>query len=425
MQLNNPKNTTINNFEINIFIFLSIIFPLIDTLNGFFITIGASIPIGQAYRLIFVLFMVLGILSHSLPKTRFTFFVGIFIVGNIFLLILQAIILQNPLSLVISDLNSLVKYFLWILIAYFCYQRKQELSEIDASFYFRIINSLFILCLLVPFMLGIGTYTYKASAAGFKGYFYAQNDLSCVFIVLITLSCSEFLKEIKIKWTWRLLVSTLVFIGDLTCLLLIGMKTGIVYALLILIFLMILLLFSDDYYSVENRGFTIVGCLLFSLLLIFKGIGTAITMLSQTWIRITYFYHLYDGDLVRLITSSRSEYLKASFEKFIYGPHSIFTLFFGQGPAYRIEKFGRLGLSEMDFFDLFFNYGLIGILLFLMIINYVLKESCKRNKNPLYSFIFILILIYSFFAGHVLYSAISATIFGLIIGCVLLNNTNE
>lgn len=422
MQQINKRNTIINQFEVSIFIFLVIIVPLVDTLNGFFITVGIDIPIGQVYRIIFVIYMVCEIMTHKLPKTIFTFFVGIFVIGNIFLVILQAIILQNSGDLIISDLNSLVKYSLWILISYFCYQRRQELSGIDMSRVFRIINILFILCLFVPFLLGKGTYTYEASAAGFKGFFYAQNDLSSIFIVLITLSCSNFLKEIKAHWDWQLLISTLIFMSDLICILLIGMKTGIVYALLILIFIIVSLVFSDDYYSVENHGFAIIGCIIILLAFFFKGIGTTSDMLSQTWVRITYFYHLYGGDLIRLITSSRSEYLKASFENFIYGNHSIFILFFGQGPAYRIENFGRLGLSEMDFFDLFFNYGLIGITLFLIIINYILKESFRTKNHSIYSFIFIVILIYSFFAGHVIYSAISATIFGLIIGSIFLNN---
>lgn len=416
---------TINKFEIYVFLFLTMIFPLVDTANGFFIAVGLAIPIGQVYRVCFVLYIGFEILTHQILKTIFTILVGIFITGNIILMLLQAIILQNSANWIVSDLNSLIKYFLWILIPYFCYQRSQELAEVNLSHFFKIINGAFILCLLIPYVLGQGTYTYTASAAGFKGFFYAQNDLSCVFIVLISLACAELLQSIKNRWNWETLISLFIFFGDLICILLIGMKTGIVYEGLILVYLIISLIFSKNYYSVENRGITIIGCLLFLLVMAFRGLGVATKMLSQTWVRLTYFYHLYNGDLIRLITSSRSEYLKASFEKFTADRYSIFVLLCGQGPTYRVENFGRLGLSEMDFFDLFFNYGIIGIILFLIVIIFLLREAFKRKNFSIYSFCFIVVLVYSFFAGHVLYSAISATIFGLIIGSVYLNNQDE
>lgn len=418
----NKEYVTINQFEIYIFLFLTIIFPLIDTANGFFITAGLAIPIGQVYRSCFVLYVGFEILTHQMPKTIFTILVGIFITGNIILVILQAIILQNPANWIVSDLNSLIKYLLWLLIPYFSYQRKQELAKVDLSRFFRIINGAFILCLLIPYALGQGTYTYTASAAGFKGFFYAQNDLSCVFIVLVSLACAELLQNIKNKWSRKTLMSVLIFFGDLICILLIGMKTGIIYEGLILVYLLLSLMLSKHYYSVENRGITFAGCLLFLLVMVFKGLGVAAEMLSQTWIRLTYFYHLYNGNLIQLITSSRSEYLKASFAKFTADQHRIFVLLCGQGPTYRVENFGRLGLSEMDFFDLFFNYGLIGVILFLIVITFFLNEAFKEKNFSIYSFCLIVILIYSFFAGYVLYSALSATIFGLIIGSVYLNH---
>ncbi|EUJ31347.1 hypothetical protein MFLO_08992 [Listeria floridensis FSL S10-1187] len=61
---------------------------------------------------------------------------------------------------------------------------------------------------------------------------------------------------------------------------------------------------------------------------VFKGIGYAAQMVVGTYERITYFYYLYEGNLVRLLSSSRSDYLSGGMTSFLNDPKAGFTFFF-------------------------------------------------------------------------------------------------
>ena len=66
--------------------------------------------------------------------------------------------------------------------------------------------------------------------------------------------------------------------------------------------------------------------------------------------------------------------------------------------------------ASMDFFDFFFKYGLIGTILFIIIllrnIRQTIKKSITRDKVVIFLF-----LVYSFFGGHVIDSVTSGSLF--------------
>ncbi|EUJ30946.1 hypothetical protein MFLO_09632 [Listeria floridensis FSL S10-1187] len=102
-------------------------------------------------------------------------------------------------------------------------------------------------------------------------------------------------------------------------------------------------------------------------------------MVSGTFDRIAYFYRIYDGNLVRLLSSSRSDFFQGGLEYFLNSPHPAFTLLFGQGFEYRLEHFGRLGLIEMDLFDAFFALGFLGVLFLLILLGYYAAMALKKK----------------------------------------------
>lgn len=154
---------------------------------------------------------------------------------------------------------------------------------------------------------------------------------------------------------------------------------------------------------------------------VLRGIAYAIEIISGTYERTIYFYYLYNGDLIRLLTSSRSDFLEGGMYYFLMGPTPIFTLLFGQGFESRLEQFGRLGLIEMDFFDSLFGLGIFGIILLILPLGYFSVTAIKNQDNKVYSYTFLVILFYGFFAGHVLFSALSSTLFGLVCGGIILS----
>ncbi|MEN2666958.1 O-antigen ligase family protein [Listeria aquatica] len=416
------ENRQLQRIPWNIYLFLALVavFPLIDSVNGFFLTTGETFPIGILYRFAFFFFLLFAIFSKVMPKSRYTFLTFLFILGSFLLFLLQSIVLENPISHVTSDLGVLVKYFLWALIPYYMYQRRETFQILWLNRMFTVINLFFTAGLIIPYLLGVGTYTYAASEAGYKGFFYAQNDLSCAFIILITLSGWELHKKLQGKWRMGLILSLLLYAGNFFCLILIGMKTGILYGAFVSLILLVTVLFGSLYRSFLHRLTIWIICLGILLWGAIKGARDIVSMLSGTFERLSYFYHLYDGDLVRLLSSSRSTFLDGGMTAFLSDPHFYFTFFGGQGFQYRLEQFGRMGLIEMDFFDAFFGFGLIGMILLLVLLGYFLKLALEKEGRSVYSFILIVVIFYGFFAGHVLFSALSSTFLGLICGAVLI-----
>ncbi|EUJ31348.1 hypothetical protein MFLO_08997 [Listeria floridensis FSL S10-1187] len=71
---------------------------------------------------------------------------------------------------------------------------------------------------------------------------------------------------------------------------------------------------------------------------------------------------------------------------------------------------------------LFFGLGLTGLLLLLFLLSYFVQLSLRHSVRSIYSWMLLVALCYSFFAGHILFSALSSTFFGLICGGIILKN---
>ncbi|MBC1521338.1 hypothetical protein HB912_06735 [Listeria aquatica] len=406
--------------NITTFMILIIIFPLIDFLNGFFLSSYIPIPIGVIFRFVFFTFLFIMILVETIPKTNLSLFTFLFLSGNVCIFLFQSLLLQNSFSWILSDLAIFIKYFLWVLIPYYIYQRKKFFQTLDYEKMFIVISVLFTTLLIIPYLLGVGYQTYENSDAGYKGFFFANNDTSFAFIVSITFTAKALVQQIQRKWGAHLFFLLLLYTGNVLCFLLVSTKTGIIYGACITSIILFQLLFIVKYRSTCHKVFVWLTSLSFMGWIILRGVFYVKRMIAGTYERIVYFYYLYDGDLVRLLSSSRSDFLEGGFIRFLESPYPTFTMLFGQGFEYRLQHFGRLGLIEMDFFDAFFGLGLLGILLLVLLVGYYASLAMKKKSLSIYSYLLIVSLLYSFFAGHVLFSALSSTLLGLICGGIIL-----
>ncbi|MHA1386656.1 MAG: hypothetical protein ACTSR3_23120 [Candidatus Helarchaeota archaeon] len=98
-------------------------------------------------------------------------------------------------------------------------------------------------------------------------------------------------------------------------------------------------------------------------------------------------------------------------------------------PIYFLFGIGKTGQKEfwinqnsyfheaaMDFIDIQFQYGFIGLIIISYPIIQILFNSRKNRMSDLLIISFIIMFLYSFFGGHVIESAGSGTFFGLFIG---------
>lgn len=414
-----------NALELYLFIGLISIFPIIDFLNGFFISNGIHLPIGESYRILCFGYLLIGILYKGFHKNSYTLLVFLFLASSVFLLLVQAIVLQNTLPIVIKDAAVFIKFSLWVLIPYFIYQRKTAFLSINYEHIFIAISIFFTLALLLPYFLGIGNQTYENSDAGYKGFFFATNDTTIAFMISATFTGWVFVQSLSKSRLLKLLLLASLYFSNMICLLLVSTKTGIIYGVLLTIGL---LLYFLIYQKQVRLAYRITFFFLAVILLVAFTIGGSsfiVSAVSGTYTRITYFYQLYNGDLVQLLSSSRSEFLKGGFAYFADNHNNVLIPLIGFGFEYRLLHFGRIGLVEMDFFDGLFALGFIGVLMTSLIIAYFLYLSMKKINRSIYTLTYCVFLLYSFSAGHVMFSALSSTLLGLVCGGIILTQESR
>nr|WP_257791174.1 O-antigen ligase family protein [Listeria weihenstephanensis] len=404
---------------------LTVICPIVDMVNGFFLASGSSVPVGIAYRFVYILFIIGMIIFEKLPKSYFTYLTIFFILGNVLLFLMQSVFLNNSLSWMIADLSVFVKYFLWVLIPYYVYQRKAIFKTFRFENIFITLGTLLTIELLIPYFLGVGRQTYASAEAGYKGFFFEQNSISFAFIITLTMTTYVLIQALQKKWGSKVLLLFLLFAGNVFCLFLLATKTAVAYAVLTVIYLLIRMIFKKRYYSNIQRVFVWVFTACAVVWIFLAGIPIASELISGTVTRMEYFYKVYNGDLLSLLFSSRNVFLEGAKNLFLNDPHFSFTLFGGQGFEYRLQNFGRLGLVEMDFFDLLFGVGIFGTALFIFMMVYFIACSLKRGGKSIYTFMLIVTLIYIFFVGHILFSAIATTFLGLICAGIVLTSDKK
>lgn len=394
-------------------------------INGFFLAAGTSTPVGVVYRFGYFSFLVFMIIIEKLPKTYYTYLTIFFILGNLLMFFLQGIFLNTSASFMFADFSVYIKYFLWVLIPYYVYQRREIFKTINFENIFLALGFLLSIELLIPYTLGVGRQTYSTAGAGYKGFFFEQNSISFALIITLTMTTHVLIKELQKRWGKKVLFLLLLFAGNVVSLFLLATKTVVVYAVLTVIYLLIRVIFKKHYHSNIQRAFVWLSAIFAVIWIFFKGIPSATELVSGSVTRMQYFYRVYEGDLFRLLFSSRNVFLEGAAKLFFNDPNFKFTLFGGQGFQYRFEKFGRLGIVEMDFFDLFFSMGLIGTILFIVMMLYFISQAFKRKMKSIYTFALVVTLIYIFFVGHVLFSAMSATFLGLICAGIVLSGSKK
>ncbi len=378
---------------------------------------GINFPIGVVYRLVCIAFIIFQIARKGFSKNLYTFLSVSLVVYGIVSLFIQTIALHNNASALLYDTTNMIKFFLWVLIPYYVYQRADVLRKANYEKMFLTISTLFTLGLLIPYALGVGNQTYAAADAGYKAFFFANNDTTIGFIVSATFTGWYLFQQTKqTKISTRLLLG-LLYLGNLLGLLLLGTKTGIVYGLVLTIVLLLRFFFFQNRLGFAVKwgiGVTVISVL---MLIVIQGRAFILTTISGLVQRLTYFYNLYDGDLVRFLTSSRSEFLDVAFEAFI-DTGNLATQLIGFGFSARIATWGLGDLVEMDFFDVLFSLGVLGLVVMLALLLFFMVKSCQ--KRSIYTALFIILVCYGAFAGHVLFSALSSTLFGLVCGGLFL-----
>ena len=396
----------------NLIIFLMFFLLPVDMVNGIMLKNNISLPItiGQLFKIVILLFICIRLLykPHKL-------FLALFV----FSLMLLPSIIQSNWEFILYDTIKISKY----LAPFFCFLFFVELLKDNDPIYikrlFKLVKySYFILAanILVKY-LGLGYPMYQFGDIGSKGFFYAGNEISALFLILSSILGFKLWKD-NHKMKYFLFFIFNLFIG-----ITISSKTGMLGVFLV--FSLIPLKGSLARFNIKRLK--IIFTLIIMLLPIILYLSWKFIENSVVFVRLEYFWKKLD--FWTFVLSHRNEFFNKALLSYKQ-QYNFFEKIIGVG-QYKYKYFNNQNIIEIDIIDIFFAYGLIGVFLFFAYIVYLFAQSRKFIKAQLYPFsnyvllMLSVLLLISTTAGHVFSSGMAAVFIGLLFSLMFIKKNEN
>lgn len=385
--------------ENGLFIVLFTILPLIDSLNGIF----TGLPVGKVYKMSLGVILLLNlILTHNRFKKKKL----ILLCGGIGY-IAMSILLNILCGGTFFHQAFAIKFCFNILLGVSLFQ-SADLRIINGNDLYKILDIsawVFIGCYLIPYFLGVGNMVYSGDI-GYKAFFIAQNELSLVVVVFSFFTAYKLLNRVTVYDTLRLACLVL-------CGMLLNTKTAIVACLVATAAWIVPTILKGDY-----RIKLAVSAIIMIGYFVLKDKIVSSIMNAQNRIAILTSKNFGDSKLVGLL-SGRSIFAYNAWSE-MKDDNFILKLLWGNGFCTHI-------LTEMDFVDVFFYLGSIGLIVSIIVFVNIFI-SIKRNTANDSSWIrlisYVVIMIQTILAGHVLFMSMSGCYFILYLCFLVYYNEN-
>ena len=363
--------------------------PLVDSLNGMINGGGNEgfLSLGMLYRICIIAYCCFVILKGVIPKRALTVFVATIALFG----------LPHAFDLIDASFLSLaIKTMLPVLCieAFIKECSEGKLGRRDLEQLIDVWSVLFPLAVLLPLVLGLGFQTYGAEDVGYKGFFYAQNDLCFVLSILFFFCCGRVFRNASFLNAVKLLLTGI-------CIVLLGMKSGYLLACLSVAYWVM----RSEITLMKRVG--IVVAIGFAALAAAPFVSDAVGSILNRWM---YFSNSSDSFL-DFFSSGRLERIPVAVDFLSSTESNPAWFIFGVGMRYG-ESLAPFGLVEMDPIDLFFQFGALGTAFLLAY--YLRFLSVKPSEDGRqYRFALLMAFALSISAGHVLNSALSAMAFAV------------
>ena len=397
-------NMAIRKYRINVtkvLIILYMCMPLADTLNGYILLqLKSEFSVGQLYRIVLIFFTGFVFLKRGFSKILFE---PTLILAAIFVLLSCIHIgFGNPLKEEILLLSQ------WILLPILLsglleLKRREEFGKRETGCIFEVYSWMVPATIIIPKMMGIGFEVYSGGL-GYKGLYYANNGVSFLVSVLVIYAFGRLFEKRSVLGIVKvcLLVVTCLLLGTKACM----------AAVAVGLFFSIFLSFRKN--VVRGCATTLVVLMLF-VAVGFVYHGYVSDKVNDILTRLAHMGNVYAGSILDVVTSGRT--LKAKeLTELMRG--------FGGYPVSLLVGMGNVGIvAEMDFFDLYFQYGFLGAA---GVVMYGAKLAKKLQFDMgCYKILLIFSFVYSFIAGHVFNNAMSSMVVVLILSSTRLKRTKH
>ncbi|MCT8140292.1 O-antigen ligase family protein [Anaerobacillus sp. CMMVII] len=296
---------------------------------------------------------------------------------------------------------------------------------------------------LVAILTGTGLDTYKFVKAGTKAWFHAGNEIGAILSICLPVILLYGIRSTKnvvhlVYWIPALLV--------IFSLVMLGTKVGYLAIIISLGLALFALVVSQLLTKQPNLkpSLLIISVLLAGVLLstpytpAFSNTETHIRIIDEITGEVEEpmpeapevvidedagVLKRYSNRVINILLSSRQIFLKNTHEMFVEAP--LIQKLFGMGYAGIYPE--RPKLVEMDFLDLFYSYGIIGSIVYMLPIFYAFVLLFKNVRHHLEKLLLVeFLLVFSslflgfgiaFIAGHVLFAP-AVSIYLAVLGSV-------
>lgn len=390
-----------------------LLMPIIESLNGYYYGKGIS----DGYRLLLLGLIISYFMRFGQRLSCYMLKLMFITCTLLVLLIIQFLWFHKNQGILMADIKSILRILLAPIYFVFFYEalRSKDISYMDLRNLLLGYSLLYSLLVVIPYLQGGGfvsydfdgnglmTKTAEVKGIGCKGYFIELNSLIAILSACAFFIKNMILKFIKKKQTNWLILTTITYILLIAALFITATKLGIVLAFLCSGILIIQILQCQI--LVKQKLFIVLFISSFLIILrVLLG-----NLFTEVLSRLDYFYGQSDGDILNVITSNRFSYLTESLQQIDQSGHSLFIDFFGAGyySSFSLDGFKR-SIVEMDWFDLYFSYGIVGFTAYLYFFKDAVFSLFFSKRYEMKSMLLIFFM-YSFLGGHIIVNSMTAT----------------
>lgn len=367
--------------------------------------LGHSLSIVLGLKFLFLVFLFF-LCMKKIDKKLVGYLVMIGIYFGLFLGLQYGI--KGSQYLLLEAQNLFRTFYLPLVFSFLMILSKRGILEIKRQ-YLILLLLLYLSFLVIPSLSGVGFNSYAHSKGGNIGWFYSTNEIGGILAILGPFLLLFLSKQ---KWWLGMLGMAFYFSGILV----LGTKVPVLaLGLMILCFLFHFfhkLWLKKDWKKMIISTFVAGFCtILLSLVVMqtsfYKNIQIHLDFLGiQQFQDLLTFHHI-----DHFVFSERLSFLKKTHEVYLATPKLMKVIGMGVGDM-SLSRPESMKMIEMDYFDIFYHYGVIGFILFVLPI-FLLNQKRKWQLDEKISIGLVLLL--ALFSGHILVSPSVSVLVSLVL----------
>lgn len=391
--------------------------PIIDFVTGVMLHIfDVSLTLGLILRLLF-LFFIFYITTFIYNKKNNLLYYGIFIIYLLLFILGLAIFKDNPNYF--KEIQNTFRVFYFPLLLFSLFSIRKEIKITNLSLVLMLI--FYLILIFVPLVLGVGFESYAITKEGTLGFYNSANEISGIISITTPLLFIIFYESKNL--IFKLFITFIYF----SVILSVGTKTPLLSLIICLFVIFIYILYKScvlkKYKLVSTFLAIVVSFSLVLILIIPKTNFYKNIEVHLDYLKVDNIFEIFkERKLVdHFIFSQRLTFLdnKSNY----YSDASLYQKLFGLGYC---DNGKELKSIEMDYFDVYYNQGLFGFVIFFGPYIYVLvalfEEQRKFNFREIMLYLSLfLVLILSLFTGHI----ITAPSVSIVVSFIILSIFNK